>query len=221
MVQEAEKREKVLGKERIVTPPEETKEKERKGREKREKERRRMSNKRHKKDSEGGLRDDPKDKAEELEEDGALRGATLVDTLGVLEDEAIERLLEESSKRGYSMRAEQGKSRESFPRENVVSQCREAMTGGAEDIGQTAYEVEGGRDSQHLRGRNEKSNGVGRGVGPTTNASPLVSGSRWTLSEASRRQAFHIFQTFKQMLYITRRVSSTPCHDMSKKGFAF
>ena len=175
--------EKELGKERIVTPPEETKERVRKGRERREKEKRRMSSKGHKRDSEGGLRNDPKDNANKLGEDGALRGDTLVDTLGVLDEGAIERLLDESAK-GYSMRAEQGSLRGSFPRENVVSQCREAMTGSAEDAVQTACDVGGEQDSQHLRHRKERSDGV------VTNAPPLVSGSRWTLSEASRRQAF-------------------------------
>ena len=103
VVQEGERKEKVLGKERIVTPPEEKKERVKKGRERKERVRRKMSSRGCKRDSKGGLRNDPKDRTDEAGEAGALRGGALVDAEGVL---AIERLLEESATKGLNMRAE-------------------------------------------------------------------------------------------------------------------
>ena len=70
--QAAARREKELGKARIVIPPEERKERARKARERRGRAKERMSSKSRKRDSKGGLRDDPSEGAKKSGEEAAL-----------------------------------------------------------------------------------------------------------------------------------------------------
>ena len=149
-----------------------------------------MSSKSRKRDSKGGLRDDPSESAKRSGEEAALREGALVDTLGASEDGAIERLLDESATMGYQMRAERDKSGRGDFEGSVDSQCREALRGRADDIGGSAVEVLREQDSQHSGRCGEMSGRVEGGAAPMADTSPPVSGLRRTLLEASRRQAF-------------------------------
>ena len=131
-----------------------------------------------------------KKKADEAEEAGELRSGALDDAEGVLDEEAIERLLEESEKKGLNMRAEEGRLKDSFPREKEVSQRQAVRIQSADDVGQTACVVEREQDSQHSRHRVEESEGAVRGAAMTTYTSPRESGLRRMASDASGRQAF-------------------------------
>ena len=79
VAQEAARKEKVLGRERIVIPLEEKKEKVKRGRERRAKVRGRMSSKTEGKDSNRGLKNDPKDErgSAEVEEQRQQRALEL------------------------------------------------------------------------------------------------------------------------------------------------